>query len=374
MAELVSVLIAGRVPIVVMALTVALVAFFAISAGSSISVGILAATIIALLGIRFTIVTSYRKTIGQKLSAETVLSWEKRYTRVILCYAGFLGAFNVVACIGGDRATHIVVIAEIFGFCAGQVSRGTARPKLCAAAVLLGALPTAMGILIAATQTADLRESAAYVVVALLIALYAFSSLETVSYGYRTLVAQLESKRQMAGLARLDPLTGLPNRLVFIENLELELAKCGDDGSAIALHMIDLDGFKQINDAYGHPTGDALLCAVGEQLTRLLRTGDIAFRLGGDEFAVIQRGIVAIDEANLLGRRIVRKLADPFKIGELDIGIGASVGIAHAPDDTADINQLIDYADSALYAAKRAGRGIVSMWRPNHLTAKTRAA
>jgi diguanylate cyclase (GGDEF)-like protein len=143
---------------------------------------------------------------------------------------------------------------------------------------------------------------------------------------------------------------------------------------AVALHMIDFDGFKQVNDNYGHPAGDALLRAVAERLARVLRAGDIAVRLGGDEFAIIQKGIAVVDEANLLGRRIVRQLAEPFAIGNLNVRIGASIGIAHAPADTTDIDQLINYADSALYTAKRTGRGNVSMWRSLISAAASRAA
>lgn len=374
LAELVTMLIAGRVPIVVMGVTVALVTAFAASATFAIPILILGGSVIALLAIRFAIVSIYLKKVPLGLSAEAVSRWESRYTVVIICYAAFLGAFNAFATIGGDTATHLMVVAEVFGFCAGQVSRGTARPKLCAAAVLLCAVPTAIGMVITATQIAGMRESFAYVVIALLITLYAFSSLETIAYGYRTLVSQLENKRQMAGLARLDALTGLPNRLVLTEQLQLDLRQIRNGGLAIALHMIDLDGFKQINDNYGHPIGDALLHAVAERLTRMLRTGDIAFRLGGDEFVIIQKGFSIADEANLLGRRIIRQLAEPFKIGEIDLRIGASVGIATAPGNTEDLDELIEHADNALYSAKRGGRGRVSVWRSNGPQVATIAA
>lgn len=372
--ELVTMLIAGRVPILVMALTVILVAAFSASAGANVLTLVLASTILCLLAIRFTIVTLFLRTNAESRSPKAVERWGQRYARIIICYAACLGVFNAVACIGGDTATHIIVVAEIFGFCAGQVSRGTCRPKLCAAAVLLGALPTAIGMFVTATQTDNLRESAAYIVAALLIALFAFSSLETIAYSYRTLVAQLESKRQMAGLARLDALTGLPNRLVFLEQLELEISRLYEGGPTFALHLIDLDGFKQINDSHGHPVGDAILCAVSDRLTKLLRFDDVAVRLGGDEFAVIQRGIAVADEANLLGRRIVRQLAKPFRVGDITVRIGASDGIAHALVDTDNLHHLIEHADGALYVAKRAGGGNVSMWQPNMTEVATKAA
>lgn len=375
MAELVTMLISGRVPVVVMMVTVSLVTVFATLGAVHPLIWSLSGIVLVLLAVRFGIVTRYmgivRNTI---LSAPEVLSWERRYTNVIMCYAGALGLFNVVVTINGDAPTHLMVVAEIFGFCAGQVSRSSCRPRLCARAVLLSTIPTAIGMLVVAGRTQEFRESAAYLVVSLIIILYAVSSIETVIYNYRTLLAQLESKRQLAGLARLDPLTGLPNRLAFVEQLQPEVDRVHDGVSTVALHMIDLDGFKSVNDNYGHPAGDALLCQVAERLRRLLRTGDTVARLGGDEFVVIQRGIVGADEALLLGHRIVRQLADPYRIGENDVRIAASDGIAHAPGDTTDMDRLIDYADKALYKVKRNSGGGVGIWSAPETQTEHKAA
>jgi diguanylate cyclase (GGDEF)-like protein len=374
LAELVTMLIAGRLPIVVMVVTVACVAGFAATTGSPVVVFGLASVVIGLLALRFIVVTRYRSlTCGSVLSPDEVRLWERRYGRVIIGYAAMLGLFNAVVSIRSDPATHMLLSAEIFGFCAGQVSRASARPRLCVYAVLLGAVPTAMGMLVSVGQTTDLREGAAYTVLALLIMVYAITSIETVTFNYRTLIAQLESKRQMAGLARLDPLTKLPNRLVFMEQLQIEIDQAYD-GSTVALHMIDLDGFKQVNDNSGHPVGDALLCAVAERLKRMIRAGDIAVRLGGDEFAVIQRGVALTDEAKLLGRRIVRQLGEPYRIGDIEVRITASDGIAHAPADTVDIDRLIEYADKALYKTKRGNGGGVGIWSGPEVLSEHRAA
>ncbi len=198
--------------------------------------------------------------------------------------------------------------------------------------------------------------------IAFLIAVYAISSLETLAFSYRALLAQLESRRQLAGLARLDPLTGLPNRILFSEQLEANLLTAVEEGTELAVHMIDLDGFKGVNDRWGHPAGDALLRAVADRLTAVVRSKDTVVRLGGDEFAVIQTTLRDRSEANLMGRRIVRRLSEPFELGGTDIKIGACDGIAFAPTDGGTPDRLIECADAALYSAKRGGRAGVSEW------------
>ena len=158
----------------------------------------------------------------------------------------------------------------------------------------------------------DGRAGVAYLAIASLIALYSFSSLESVAYLYRTILAQLTAKQQLAGLVRLDPLTALPNRILMFEQLEALLQASKTSEELIALHLVDLDGFKTVNDRYGHPTGDAVLRLVGDRLGKILRAGDIAARLGGDEFAVIQVGLRSFHEAEMLGHRSSGRLVKPI--------------------------------------------------------------
>ncbi|MDI3469018.1 MAG: diguanylate cyclase/phosphodiesterase (GGDEF & EAL domains) with PAS/PAC sensor(s) [Pseudolabrys sp.] len=157
-------------------------------------------------------------------------------------------------------------------------------------------------------------------------------------------------------LARYDELTGLANRMQFREEIASILAARRHE-SHVALHLIDLDRFKTVNDTLGHPCGDKLLKEVADRLRMVIRPGDIVTRFGGDEFVVLQTHADNRQAAESLAQRIVRAITDPFEIDEHRIDIGASIGIAMASADGTDIDQLLKKADMALYAAKRGGRG-----------------
>ena len=158
-------------------------------------------------------------------------------------------------------------------------------------------------------------------------------------------------------LARYDELTGLANRTQFREEIGGMLSAVRKRESQIALHLIDLDRFKTINDTLGHPVGDKLLTEVASRLRAIIRPGDMITRFGGDEFVVVQTRAEHRQDAELLAQRIVKAVAEPFEIDGHRIDIGASIGIAVASADGTDVDQLLKKADMALYAAKRGGRG-----------------
>ncbi|CAN7753320.1 putative bifunctional diguanylate cyclase/phosphodiesterase [Mesorhizobium sp. LjNodule214] len=153
-----------------------------------------------------------------------------------------------------------------------------------------------------------------------------------------------------------DVLTGLPNRRQFSEDL------CGDlpvlqGANRLALMQIDLDDFKPVNDTLGHAAGDLVLQGTAKRLQTLLGDGELAYRLAGDEFAVIQRGGVQPAEAEGLADLIVNAFKEPLTVDGIDVFVGTSIGIAIAPEDGNDGEQLMKAADIALYAAKNEGRG-----------------
>ncbi len=165
-------------------------------------------------------------------------------------------------------------------------------------------------------------------------------------------------------LALHDPLTGLPNRTLFNERLErlIETSK-GDTLNAVLL--VDLDRFKDINDIYGHPAGDAVIKTVAARLLSLTGPSDTVSRLGGDEFAVIARGLALTNQASDLAYRIVTELSKPIDIGTgQPVRSGASVGVALHPRDAVSLEKLISRADIALYEAKKSGRGAYFMFEP----------
>jgi diguanylate cyclase (GGDEF)-like protein len=165
------------------------------------------------------------------------------------------------------------------------------------------------------------------------------------------------SEKQLAYLAHHDALTGLANRVQLRGHIESRLQHV-EHGENFALLCLDLDHFKDVNDTLGHSVGDSLLCAVTSRLQELVRNTDLVSRTGGDEFSIVQSGSRhTIAAAAALAARLVEALSVPFDLGEHHVVIGASVGIAIAPDDGDDADRLLRNADMALYRSKADGRG-----------------
>jgi diguanylate cyclase (GGDEF)-like protein len=173
---------------------------------------------------------------------------------------------------------------------------------------------------------------------------------------YLDVTEQRRNQALVAHMAHHDALTRLPNRLLFADRLQQAAARVRR-GEVIALHYLDLDRFKPVNDQLGHAAGDALLREVSDRLRAAARDTDTVARLGGDEFVIIQVGIKEASEAATLARRVVKTVASPFQIAGHTVTIGTSVGIAVAPQDGTDPEVLLKNADSALYQCKAEGRG-----------------
>lgn len=165
-------------------------------------------------------------------------------------------------------------------------------------------------------------------------------------------------------LARFDPLTGLPNRAILRNRMEDMLVRC-DTGGRCAVHFIDLDQFKQVNDTLGHPRGDMLLQAVADRLRATVRSTDFVARFGGDEFVVLQSTANNADETALLANQILRSLRTSYEIDGKEVAISASIGIAFAPKDGVEADQLLKKADMALYRAKAESRDTWRFFKPD---------
>jgi diguanylate cyclase (GGDEF)-like protein len=161
--------------------------------------------------------------------------------------------------------------------------------------------------------------------------------------------------------AMRDGLTGLPNRVAILDALDKTLQGRGRKDTAVL--FIDLDNFKDANDAFGHQVGDGLLVALAARLSRQLRPGDVLARLGGDEFAVLLTDVVRQDEALLTAERLLRAMHDPIRIGEFTIATEASIGLAFV-DDSENGADLLRNADLAMYQAKRDGGNQVAIYKP----------
>jgi diguanylate cyclase (GGDEF)-like protein/PAS domain S-box-containing protein len=170
--------------------------------------------------------------------------------------------------------------------------------------------------------------------------------------------ASREAEAQNRHMAFHDPLTGLPNRRLF----EVKLDECLRDvagGKQLAVLVLDLDGFKSVNDTHGHAVGDRALRAFASKVSAILRSDDLMARIGGDEFAIIMPGIGSPDDPTNLARRIVATVREPFLIEETTVGFGVGIGIALAPDDGWQPDDLLRRADRALYRAKAFGRSSI---------------
>jgi diguanylate cyclase (GGDEF)-like protein len=174
---------------------------------------------------------------------------------------------------------------------------------------------------------------------------------------HQDITAQKRAEAELAYMARYDTLTGLPNRAVFLESVREAVARTRETGEEFSILMLDLDGFKAVNDSLGHATGDRLLKAVAERLRAMIPDGDQIARLGGDEFAIFQP--VAPGQKGricALATRILQVFTEPFDLSGRKVIIGSSIGATFAPADGADAEALIRNADLALYKAKSEGR------------------
>lgn len=187
-----------------------------------------------------------------------------------------------------------------------------------------------------------------------------------------------DAEEQIRRLAYYDTLTGLPNRLLFLQRLHSALGHAERNGHKVALIFVDLDNFKRVNDTMGHSAGDELLQVVSSRLVSSIRVldsisrtaaldsdGPSIARLGGDEFTVMVSEVACADDAAAIARRLVDSLAEPVTIQNTEIYIGGSVGIALYPDDGIDIDTLLKNADTAMYRAKEAGKGSFHFYDPS---------
>jgi diguanylate cyclase (GGDEF)-like protein len=174
------------------------------------------------------------------------------------------------------------------------------------------------------------------------------------------------AEQKIDWLARHDTLTEIANRHHFREQLQNWFAALRE-GGGFALHWIDLDRFKEVNDTFGHPVGDGLLKNVAKRLRKSLRGPDLVARLGGDEFAVLQAGVRCEADAIKLAKRLMRSLAEPHRVLGHKVAAPASIGIALAPQNGGNPEELMKHADLALYDAKTSGRCTYVFFRPEHL-------
>src|SRR3989442_10490176 len=183
---------------------------------------------------------------------------------------------------------------------------------------------------------------------------------------YFVIAWELRERRQLAARveqqANHDPLTELFNRRLFEQWLGYSLAQARRDGTQLGLLFLDLDGFKAVNDRYGHKAGDVLVMEIARRFRQTVRESDVLARLGGDEFALLAPNAKDGHELAHLAQRLLHALSDPNRPALSDRQLGASIGIAFFPEDATDLQGLIAAADAAMYAAKRAGKNRIAFY------------
>lgn len=283
--------------------------------------------------------------------------WERRYAFGNYVSAVLLALLNVTVLSAHYPLLHLLTVSLVFGFGAGIVARTSVRPKICVTSLLLATVPTIVALALHATGAhAGPLHSELFLVEAFIVAAITGLSLQTVVHLYRSAVEHHTARHDMAQLARIDALTGLSNRLLLRELFQDRTATAMRAKNLVALHFLDLDGFKAINDRYGHPAGDALLEQVARRLEAMVRSDDVVARLGGDEFVIVQAGLQDESEAELLARRVIREISKPYLVEDISMSISVSVGIATAPKLGIELERLLACADAALYRAKAGGK------------------
>ncbi|KRD32842.1 hypothetical protein ASE36_03260 [Rhizobium sp. Root274] len=345
---LVSELHSTLTPTTIMGMTILAVGLFAYeSLGSTV---VLMATISGAIASMAKIAVSLahrRADVTRRSTVADAARWERLQGLFIFLIAACVGTIATLAFAYRDLSVHMLAAALTFGYCAGVTVRISVRPWIAATTLLIAALPTTMSIL--------LYGDTAHLILGLLSVIFLMAAMQSMLHVYRTTVRQIRLFLDMEHQARHDPLTGLLNRAALSEAYR-GLGRADDVLTCV--HCFDLDGFKDINDRFGHAVGDALLKGIAGRLHDALAAPDIAVRIGGDEFVILQPDVRDPDHADALARRVVDLLRAPYPIAAEEVTIGISFGYTMALSGSLTLEQMMATADTASYRAKRNGGGI----------------
>jgi len=166
-----------------------------------------------------------------------------------------------------------------------------------------------------------------------------------------------QAEQQILHLAYHDPLTDLPNRMLFNDRLSVAMSQAKRDNTLLGVMLLDLDDFKEINDNFGHGTGDQLLRMLGDRMRSLLRQGDTVARMGGDEFMLLLPGLTSSDDVSTVAGKVLSSVSEPYSLDGVELTVSASIGTAVFPIDAGDEEHLLRRVDQAMYHAKELGGG-----------------
>src|SRR5882757_2069872 len=270
------------------------------------------------------------------------------YLLLSVAWSGCIGYGVFLSLISGDWVVATLACLSGAAMVGGICFRNFGASHLAAVMILTSLGPCVGGALLSG-------EPLLYVV-AIQGPMYLFAMTAAAFKLNKMLVATMRSERENDHRARHDALTGLTNRTGLIDAVETKLKTGPGHDGALALLFLDLDGFKTVNDTFGHAAGDQLLKNVAESLHRQLRAGDVAARIGGDEFVVLAENMTP-ERAIALGEQLIAAVTRSYTIGDdMAVAVGVSVGIAMAPEHGTCVEDLMAVGDAALYEAKSNGK------------------
>jgi len=267
---------------------------------------------------------------------------------VALAWCGLEGAMGFAAMLSGSRVLQVLSAITVMALTGPICARNYSAPRYAITLVCLCTLPLIAG--------AAFSHEPWLLLVIPQTPLFLFGCMMVIRRFHNLFTTALLAREESQQRAQRDPLTGLLNRFGLSEALA---AQRDFAGRRVVLLYLDLDGFKQVNDTFGHEAGDAVLRVVADRLRSVTRAGDMVVRLGGDEFVIVAPDMMPAD-AELFSKSIIRRITDqPCQIGLSEpVRIGVSIGLACGPDDGNGVADLHRKADAALYDAKRSGRGV----------------
>ncbi|KQN32772.1 putative bifunctional diguanylate cyclase/phosphodiesterase [Sphingomonas sp. Leaf38] len=322
-----------------------------------------AAAIVLVAAIRIVDAARARVEPSAEATARKTTRREILYRSGALCYSALLGIFGLLTLVRTDDGVlQLLAVTTTIGYAAGIAGRNAGRPWIALSQLLFASVPLAIGLF--------LSVETLKIVLAVVILLFVVAMMDITLQTYGVILkATLVSREKAAiadhhaAVARRDDLTGVANRTAFREQFEARMQALHYNDDRLALHWIDLDRFKEINDSFGHLAGNALLAGVARRLNDAFGTEGIVARLGGDEFAVVST-VRDHDNALAIGRTILTLVEQPVHHDGRMLRVGASLGIAVAPRDGTDADTLLKNADLALYRAKDGGRGQMCVYEP----------
>jgi diguanylate cyclase (GGDEF)-like protein len=297
---------------------------------------------IAICFLRLTVLIAARRAALHRAPTPTDI-----YLLLGIAWSATVGYGVLISLTSGDWVAATLACLSAAAMIGGICFRNFSAPRLAGTMILVSLGPCLPGVALAG-------EPLLYVVFAQ-VPMYVTAMTLAAFKLNKMLIATMRAERENDHRARHDALTGLTNRMGLDDLVKARLAAAGGHDPRLALLFLDLDGFKVVNDTYGHAAGDRLLKMVAERLTGMLGDTDVAARIGGDEFVVMVNGRTP-QEAIDLGQRLVALVSTSYDLGGLAATIGVSVGIAMAPAHGTDLVGLLAAADAALYEAKSDGK------------------